>query len=62
MLQPLSTRKLFFNTHILPHIDYCAVIRGSSPHTQNLLLDQKRVACVILDIRDLYHQNKDMLF
>ncbi len=38
---PLSTRKLFFNTHILPHIDYCAIIWGNLPHTQNLLLAQR---------------------
>ncbi len=29
---PLSTRKLYCNTHILPHIDYCLNICGSSPH------------------------------
>ncbi len=59
---PLSTRKLFFNTQILPHIDYSAIIWGSSPHTQNLLLAQKRAAYVILDIKDIYHHSKDMLF
>ncbi len=56
----ISTRKLFFNTFILPHIDYCAIIWGSSPHTQNLLLDQKKAARVILDIKDIYHHSKDM--
>ncbi len=59
---PLSTRELFFNTHILPHIDYCAIIWGSSPHTQNLLLAKKRAARVILDINDIYHHSKDMFF
>ncbi len=48
------------NTHILPHIDYCAIICGSSPHTQNLLLAHKRAARVILDIKDIYQHNKDM--
>ncbi len=57
---PLSTRKLFFNTHILPHIDYYTIIWGSLRHTQNLLLAQKRAARVILDIRDIYHHSKDM--
>ncbi len=29
---PLSTRKRFCNTHILPHMDYCSIIFGSSSH------------------------------
>ncbi len=28
---PVSTRKLFFNTHILSHIDYCAIIWAVHP-------------------------------
>ncbi len=59
---PLSTRKLFFNTQILPHIDYCAIIWGSSPHTQNLLLAQTRAACVILDIKDICHHTPTMVY
>ena len=57
---PLSTRKLFYDTHILPHMDYCSTIWGSSPHVKNLLLTQKRAARVILDIRDICHPSKDM--
>ncbi len=49
---PLSTRKLFCKTHILPHMDYCSIIWGSSPHVHSLLLAQKRAARIILDIQD----------
>ncbi len=38
---PLSTRKLFCNTHILPHMDYCSIIWGSSPHVHSLLLPRR---------------------
>jgi ribonuclease P/MRP protein subunit RPP40 len=48
---PLAARKLFFNTHILPHLDYCSSIWGCSPHIEKLLLVQKRAARTILDIK-----------
>ncbi len=57
---PLATRKQFYNTHILPHMDYCSIVWGSSPHVKNLLLAQKRAARVILNIKDIYHPSKDM--
>ena len=46
-----STRKLYFNAYILPHIDYCCTIWGNC---NNNLLDklikfQKRAARLILD-------------
>ncbi len=50
----------YFLIHILPHIDCCAIIWGSSPHTQNLLLAQKSATHMILDIKDIYHHSKDM--
>ncbi len=59
---PLSTRNLFFNTNILPHIEYCAIICDSLHHAQNLLQTQKKAAHVILDIQDMYHHSKDIFF
>jgi hypothetical protein len=58
---PLPTRKLFYNTHILPQMDYCSIIWGSSTFIQRLLLAQKRAARVILDISD-YQYPSDSMF
>ncbi len=55
---PLSTRKLFCNTHILPHMDYCSIIWGSSPHV--LILAQKRAASIILNIKDTMYPSREM--
>ncbi len=38
-----SSRKLFFNTHILPHIDYCAIIWGL--YTQPIISLKEVSAC-----------------
>ncbi len=57
---PLSTRKLFCNTHILPHMDYCSIIWGSSPHGHSLLPAQKRAACIKLDITDIMYPSREM--
>ena len=57
---PLQTRKLFFNANILPHMDYCSVIWGSSPHVKKITLAQKRAARVILDITDNCYPSKDI--
>ena len=48
---PLVARKMFSNAHILPYMDYCSTVWGSSPHVSNLLLAQKRAARTILDIK-----------
>ena len=50
---PLRTRKLFYNAHILPHLDYCSAVWGTSPHVQKLCKLQKRAARVILDVKDI---------
>lgn len=48
---PTDARKLFVNSYILPHLDYCCVIWGNS--SENLLGDleklQKRAARLILN-------------
>ncbi len=46
---PLATRKLYFDSYILPHLDYCSAIWGASPHIQKLVIFQKRAARFILD-------------
>ncbi len=56
---PLSTQKLFCNTHILPNMDYCSIIWGSSPHVHSLLLAQKRAAH-ISDIKDAIYPSREM--
>ena len=57
---PLQTRKLFFNAHILPHMDYCSIVWSGSPHVKKITLAQKRAARVILDITDNCYPSKDM--
>ncbi|CAB3989417.1 Hypothetical predicted protein [Paramuricea clavata] len=57
---PLQTRKLFFNAHILPHMDYCSIVWGGSPHVKKINLAQQRAARVILDITDNRYPSKDM--
>ncbi len=49
---PISVRKTFFNAHILPHLDFCSTVWGSSPHVNTLLYVHKRAARMILDIKD----------
>lgn len=48
---PLDARKLFVNSYVQPHFDYCCVVWGNC--SQNLLYDleklQKRAARLILD-------------
>ncbi len=48
----VDVRKMFFNTNIIPHLDYCTIIWGNSPHINKLLKAQKRAARVNLDVRD----------
>ena len=57
---PVQTQKLFFNVHILPHMDYCSIVWGDSPHVKKITLAQKRVAREILDITDNCYPSKDM--
>ena len=57
---PLQTRKLFFNANILPHMDDCSVVWGSSCHVKKITLAQKRAARVTLDIMDNCYPSKDM--
>ena len=57
---PLQTRKLFFDAHILPHMDYCSIVWGGSPHVKKINLTQKRAARVILDITDNRYPSKNM--
>ena len=48
---PLKARKLFYNSYVLPHLDYCSVIWGNCSKTTlaKLLKQQKRAAYIILD-------------
>ena len=48
---PLEARKLFFNSYVQPHFDYCSIIWGNcSKHAlQKLVKMQKRAARIILD-------------
>ncbi len=50
---PTSARKTFFNAHILPHLDVCSTVWGSSSHVNTLLSVQKRAARIIVDIKDI---------
>ena len=44
---PIDSRKLFYNSYILPHLDYCCIIWGKCSHTLEKL--QKRASRIILD-------------
>ena len=57
---PLKTRKLFYTSFILPHMDYCSSIWGGSPHIKKLFLYQKRAARVILDVNIRHHSSRDL--
>ena len=48
---PLYARKLFFNSYVLPHFDYCCIIWGNCSKTAlyKLVKLQKRAARLILD-------------
>ena len=48
---PIDSQKLFFNSYILPHFDYCSIIWGNCSQTQMYRLEklQKRAARIILD-------------
>ena len=48
---PLEARKLFFNSYVLPHFDYCSTIWGNCSKTALNKLEklQKRAARLILD-------------
>ena len=48
---PIPTRKLFFNSYILPHMDYCCTVWGNinCRLTDSMVKFQKRAARIILD-------------
>ena len=48
---PIDSRKLFFNSYILLHFDYCSIIWGNCSQTHMYRLEklQKRAARIILD-------------
>ncbi len=48
---PLDARKLFFNSYVLPHFDYCSIIWGNCSKTalNKLVKLQKRAARLILN-------------
>ena len=48
---PVPTRKLFFNSYILPHMDYCCTVWGNinCRLTDSMVKFQKRAARIILD-------------
>ncbi len=48
---PLTTVKLFSNSHMLPYIDYCSLVWGDSPHVYNILKAQTQVAHSILHVK-----------
>ena len=56
----LDVRKMFFNANVLPHLDYCSIIWGNSPHMNKLYKAQKRAARVILDVKDYTTRSCDM--
>ena len=47
----IQVRKLFFNSYILPHLDYCCTVWGNCSQRllQEMIKFQKRAARVILD-------------
>ena len=57
---PLAARKLFYNTHILPHMDYASIVWGRSSFISRLLLLQKRAARSILNITDIHYPSERM--
>ena len=57
---PLAARKLFYDMHILPHLDYCSIIWGNSTFVTRLLTLQKRAARMILDLTDYFFPSVEM--
>ena len=55
---PLETRILYYNAYILPVLDYCLTVWGSTSKYQldRLLKLQKRAARIILDMPQTPHQ------
>jgi hypothetical protein len=58
---PIDARKLFFNSYVLPHFDYCSVIWGNCSKTalNKLVKMQKRAARLILN-KDFNTRSKDL--
>lgn len=58
---PIPLRKLYFNSYILPHLDYCCIVWGNCNSTllNKVVLFQKRAARLILDA-DLLTPSKDL--
>ena len=58
---PITTRKLFFNAYVLPHIDYCCTVweNISSNLTDSMIKLQKRAARIIFD-KDIDTPSADM--
>ena len=48
---PISSRKMFYNAYILPHLDYCCILWGNCNASleDKLIKFQKRAARLILD-------------
>jgi hypothetical protein len=61
MYLPLEARKLFFNSYMLPHFDYCCIIWGncSKELIDDLYKLQKRAARIILD-RDISTRSHEL--
>lgn len=59
----LSNRQLFYNTYILPHLDYCCIIWGNCNQSleDKIVKFQKRAARLILDITD-FNTSSEFLF
>jgi hypothetical protein len=52
---PPDSRKMFYNSYLLPYFDYCCVIWGNCTKTllDDLLKLQKRAARLMLDVSDI---------
>jgi hypothetical protein len=57
----INLRKLFYNSYILPHLDYCCVIWGNASEylIDKVVKFQKRAARIILD-KDLDHPSEEL--
>ena len=57
---PMNMRKLFYNSYILPHLDYCCHLWGASPFMNRLYRIQKCAIRVLCDAR--YNASTENLF
>ena len=56
---PVWSRVTFYNSYVLPHIDYCITVWGSSSDITRLTKLQKQAARIILD-SDISVSSKDL--